>query len=91
MLVNNTPAASPSPLLNTPQPAAAPQTAKPEQGQQDSSVVKLSAQAQQMNRAETQANVDTERAATRPQERTEPPGIQFMAGEDKNGRINTFA
>lgn len=102
-MVINTPAAtSLSQLVNTPQPqTAAPQTARPEQGAQDSSVVKLSAQAQQLNsaetqannatRAETQTNTNTERAETRPQEMKEPPGIQFMTGEDKNGRINTFA
>jgi hypothetical protein len=53
-------------------------------------VVKLSAQAQQMNRAENQNN-NTERAETRPQEVAEPPGIQFMEGENKGGRVNTFA
>ncbi len=94
MVINNATTASLS-QASTPQPAAsqspAQQTAKPAQGQQDSSVVKLSAQAQQMNRAETQTNINTERAETRPQERAEPPGIQFMSGEEKNGRINTYA
>ncbi|BBI99870.1 hypothetical protein FGKAn22_15630 [Ferrigenium kumadai] len=95
MVINNATATPLSQPVNTPQPAAsrtpAPQSAKPAQGQQDSSVVKLSAQAQQMNRAETQTNINTERAETRPQEMKEPPGIQFMAGEERNGRINTYA
>lgn len=95
MVINNATTASPSQPVNTPQPATsqapATQTAKPEQGQQGSTVVKLSAQAQQMSRAETQTNINTERAETRPQETKEPPGIQFMSGEEKNGRINTYA
>lgn len=95
MVINNAAATPLSQPVNTPQPAApqhaSPQSANPEQGQQSSSVVKLSAQAQQMNRAETRTNVNTERAETRPQEMKEPPGIQFMAGEERNGRINTYA
>lgn len=105
MVINNSTTSPLSQLLNTQQATAshapAPQAAKPEQGLQSSSVVTLSAQAQQMNnaeaqansttRAETRTNIDTERAETRPQEMKEPPGIQFMAGEEKNGRISTFA
>ena len=75
-------------LINSPQPTA-PKSDKPSQEQQDSTVVKLSAQAQQMSRAENQNN--TERAETKAKETTEPSGIQFMEGESKSGRVNTFA
>ncbi|MDD2915721.1 MAG: hypothetical protein PHP70_10445 [Gallionella sp.] len=79
-------------IVNSPQPQPpAPQNDKQSEKQQNSSVVvKLSAQAQQMSRTETQ-NINTERAETRPQETAEPSGIQFMEGENKGGRINTFA
>lgn len=87
------------------QPAAA-KSAEPQlQAAQESAVVKLSAEAVKLNqsenqpetqasnsaRAETQTNVNTERAEPRPQENTEPPGIQFVEDGNKNGRINTFA
>ncbi|HXU94467.1 MAG TPA: hypothetical protein VFP33_12500 [Gallionella sp.] len=95
MAINSATTASLSQPANSQQPAASPastpQTTKPEQGLQNSTVVKLSAQAQQMSRAETQTNVNTERAETRPREMKEPAGIQFMSGEEKNGRINTYA
>lgn len=91
-------------LVNSPQPQPpAPQApaARMETAPQASSVVRLSPQAQQLNqsesqpnaatRAETQPNVNTQRAETRPQEKAEPPGIQFMEGENRNGRISTFA
>lgn len=79
-------------IVNSPQPQPpAPQNDKqPEKQQNSSVVVKLSAQAQQMSRTEKQ-NINTERAETRPQETAEPSGIQFMEGENKGGRINTFA
>lgn len=103
MVINNTTASPLNPLFNAQQPVTSQlsvqQTAKPEQG---SSTVTLSAQGQQMSRAEaqqvngaaraeTRANVNTERTETRPQERSEPPGIQFMAGEEKSGRVSTYA
>lgn len=101
MVINSPTATSLTQLVNSPQPQpVAPQPARPERGAQESTVVRLSDQAQQLNRAESQAgaaraetrtNVNTERAETRPQEKAEPPGIQFMEGEDRNGRINTFA
>lgn len=101
MVISNATATSLTQIVNSPQPQpVAPQPSRLEQGAQDSTVVRLSDQAQQLNRSESQAgatraetrtNVDTERAETRPQERAEPPGIQFVEGEDRNGRINTFA
>lgn len=91
-------------LVNSPQPQPpSPQApaARTETAPQESSVVRLSPQAQQLNRsenqpstsvrAETQTNVNTQRAETRPQEKAEPPGIQFVEGENRNGRISTFA
>lgn len=91
MNVNNAAAASVDAIVNSPQPQPqAPKNDKQPEKQQDSTVVKLSAQAQQMNRAENQNN-NTERAETRPEEVAEPPGIQFMEGEKKGGRVNTFA
>ena len=62
---------------------------QPEQ-QSDSAVVKLSAQAQRMNRAENQS-ANTGHTETRPQKTAEPPGIQLIKGEHKGGHVNTFA
>jgi hypothetical protein len=94
MEINNATATSVGALVNSPQPQPAPVNEKPPEKQaeqkQESVVVKLSAQAQQMDRAEKQ-NVDTERAETRPQEVAEPPGITFMEGKDRGGNVNTFA
>lgn len=91
MDVSNATATSVSAIVNSsqPQPPISKNDKQPEK-QQDSTVVKLSVQAQQMNRAENQNN-NTERAETRPQEAAEPPGIQFMEGESKGGNVNTFA
>lgn len=91
MEINNAIAASVGTIVNSPQPQ--PQGPKSDQRtdkEKDSTVVKLSEQAQQMSRAKDQ-NINTKRAEIRPQEKTEPPGIQFMEGEKKGGRINTFA
>ena len=91
MDISNATATSVSAIVNSPQPQQpAQKNDKQPEKQQDSTVVKLSAQAQQMSRAENQ-NSNTERAETKPQETAEPPGIQFMEGENKGGRINTFA
>ncbi|HEX5337830.1 MAG TPA: hypothetical protein VFW53_05280 [Gallionella sp.] len=103
MEINSATATSVAQLVNSQQPA--PQTpaatAKPSSPDQsapsgqpqnsDSAVVKLSAQAQQLNRSEQ--NVNTQRAETRPQEVAEPPGIQLLPGEEKNNgkTINTYA
>ncbi len=91
MDVSNATATSVSALVNSPQPQpTAPKNDKQPEKQQDSTVVKLSNQAQQMSRAQDQNN-NTERTETRPQEKAEPSGIQFMEGESKGGRVNTFA
>lgn len=93
MDVSNVTATSVSAIVNSPQqqpaPVAEKQPEKQPEKQQDSTVVKLSEQAQQRNRAENQNN-NTERSETRQQENAEPPGIQFMEGESKGGRVNTF-
>jgi anti-sigma28 factor (negative regulator of flagellin synthesis) len=91
MDISNATAASVGAIVNNPQPQpSGPKNGTQPEKQQDSIVVKLSEQAKQMNRAKDQ-NINTERAETRPQENAEPPGIQFMEGEKKGGRINTFA
>ena len=87
MDVNN--ATSISALVNSAQQQPAPRDEKPQQEQQNSTVVKLSEQAQQMQRAESQKN--TEQAETKAKETVEPSGIQFMEGESKRGRVNTYA
>ena len=87
----NPAATSLSALVNSPQPQPQPpKEEKKSQEQQDSTVVNLSAQAQQLNRTENQ-NVNTERAETKVKETAEPPGIKFMEGESKGGRVDTFA
>lgn len=93
MDVSNATATSVSALVNGLQPqqpalASEKQAAKQPEQQQESAVVKLSAEAQQMSRTENQ---NTERAETRPQEVAEPPGIKFMEGESMGGNVNTFA
>lgn len=91
MEINNANATSLSALLNSSQPQApAAKVEKQSDQQQESTVVTLSEQAKQLNRAETQ-NKDTERAETAPQDAAEPQGIQFIAGENKDSRIDTFA
>ena len=87
MDVNNATAASIGMIAASPQPYAPKNDRQPEK-QQDSTVVKLSAQAQQMNRGE---NRNSENAETRTQESAEPLGIQFLEGEKKGGRVDTFA
>ncbi|MDZ4202197.1 MAG: hypothetical protein U1C96_08665 [Gallionella sp.] len=104
MEINSATATTLSQLLNAPQaqgsspsPAAVNTTS---QTPQESTVVKLSAQALQLSRseqtssaprAETQNNINTERAETRPQEIAEPPGIQFMESKSMRGRVDTYA
>ena len=72
---------------------------------QASTVVTLSAQAQQLsqNEAANQANANKAQASsqpdtaarenveTRPKETAEAPGIQFIEGEKKGGRVNVVA
>ena len=77
-------------IVNSPQPPVPQHDKQPEKQQDFAVVVKLSAQAQQMSRDESRNN-NAERAETRPQETAEPPGIRFIGGENKGGRINTFA
>jgi hypothetical protein len=88
-------AASLSAIVNSPQPQPqqpAPAAKTSEQNPPESTVVKLSAQAQQLNRAETQNTQNNgERNETQAKETAEPSGIQFMEGETKGGRISTFA
>lgn len=91
-LVNNKQALPQEAVAVTSTPVSADQSAQSNQPQNsDSAVVKLSAQAQQLNRVEQ--NIGTQRAETRPQEVAEPPGIQFMAGEERTSGniINTYA
>lgn len=91
MEINNANATSLSALSSGPQPQApVAKVEKQSDQQQESTVVTLSEQAKQLNRAETQ-DKDTERAETAPQEAAEPQGIQFIASENKGGRIDTFA
>ncbi|MDP1633822.1 MAG: hypothetical protein Q8L69_03970 [Gallionellaceae bacterium] len=91
MEINNATAASLSALTSSPQPEApAARVEKQSEQGQESTVVSLSEQATQLNRAETQ-NKDAERAETTPQEAAEPQGIQFIATENKGGRIDTYA
>jgi len=94
MDVVNPTATSVSALVNSPQQQPllnnGRQPEKQPEKQSDSVVIKLSEKALLMNRTENQNN-NTERAETRPQETAEPPGIRFMEGENKGGRVNTFA
>ncbi len=54
---------------------------------QASSVVSLSSQGQALS----QNGSTGEQFETGAKEVVEPPGIQFMEGENKGGRVNTFA
>jgi len=93
MDVSNVAATSVSTIVNSPQsPQTAQQTApkneKQPENQKDSTVVKLSAQARQLNRTE---NHNTERAEAKQKEAAPPPGLQVVQGESKGGHVNTFA
>jgi len=88
MNVSDAMVSSVSTIVNNPQPPV-PKNDQPAQKPQDSTVVKLSDQARQMSRAESQQG--NESSETRTQETAEPAGIQFMEGESKGGRVNTFA
>lgn len=93
MDVNSATATSVGALVNSPQPqpaAPAPSIEKRLQEPEDAVVVKISKQAQQLNRADDQNN-NTERAATKPKEAAGPPGIRFMEGKSKGGHVDTFA
>jgi len=82
-----------SAIVNSPQSQSQPPASKNDkqtEKRQDATVVKLSAQAQQMSRAENQNN-NTERAETKPQEAAEPLGIRFIEGASKGSSVNTFA
>lgn len=73
---------------------------------QVSTIVNLSAQGQKLSQASNQTNqpqisqsqtsnrpdtVTSENVETKPKETAEAPGIQFMEGESKGGRVNTIA
>ncbi|MBY0575565.1 MAG: hypothetical protein K2P67_03085 [Gallionellaceae bacterium] len=93
MDVNSATATSVGALVNSPQPqpaAPTPSIEKRLQEPEDSVVVKLSKQAQQLNRAEDENN-NTERAVTKPKEAAEPSGIRFMEGKSEGGRVDTYA
>lgn len=92
MNISNATASSIGAAVNNPQiqpPPPAPKSDKP-QGEDSASVVKLSAQAQQMSHAESQ-NKNTERSQASAKEVAEPPGIQLLKGDSKGGRVDTFA
>lgn len=69
-------------------PPQRPEKPSNNENERSSSVVKLSAQAQQLLQAE-KANED--QAATRTDKVAEPSGIQFISGDSKGGKVNTFA
>jgi hypothetical protein len=78
-------------LVNSPQAQpAAPKQGRKQEDQQESAVVKISKQAQQLSRADEQNN-NTARAVTKPKEAAEPTGIRLMEGKSKGGHVNTFA
>ena len=95
MDVNSATATSIGALVNSPQPQpAAPksdQRDKQTKEQQDSAVVKLSAQAQQLHRAENQNNNVERQVVTKSKEAAEPPGIRLMEARTKGGHVNTYA
>jgi hypothetical protein len=74
-------------------PAKEANDAKPAQNQQSSTVVKLSAEGQQLSRADINSSQSSNSESTEPpaKETAEPSGIQLIEGESKGGRVNTFA
>jgi hypothetical protein len=74
-------------------PAKATNDAKPVQNQQGSTVVKLSAEGQQLSRADINSPQSPNSESTEPpaKETAEPSGIQLIEGESKGGRVSTFA
>ena len=57
--------------------------------QQPSTVVSLSAQGQSLSQTDAPAQV-SQQTVTGNKEIKEPSGIQFMEGESKGGKVNTF-
>ncbi len=80
---------SASPTLNN---MLSPQVNGVRQGpeQQPSTVVSLSSQGQSLSQTDAPAQV-SQQTVTGNKEIKEPPGIQFMKGESKGGKVNTFA
>jgi hypothetical protein len=74
-------------------PAKEANDAKPAQNQQSSTVVKLSAEGQQLSRADNNSSQSSNPESTEPpaKETAEPSGIQLIEGESKGGRVSTFA
>jgi len=66
---------------------------KPAQNQQNSTVVKLSTEGQQLSRADANnpQSSNTESNVPPAKVNAEPPGIQLIVGENKGGRVSTFA
>lgn len=91
MNISNAGVTSLGAIVNSPQPQPViPKNDKPVEKEEGSTIVKLSAQAQRMDRGNAQDNkIGPDEGLS--QENTEPSGIEFMQGEKKGGRINTFA
>lgn len=85
-----------------PSPAAAPNPAQTDRSvkaapeQKPSTVVNISEEAKKLNEAKNVERADApanapENKAPQSREAAEAPGIQFMAGESKKGRVSTYA
>jgi hypothetical protein len=100
MLISNTSLNAPasSPVGQIVSNAATPfvESAKP--GTPPSTVVTLSAQGQKLSQSQTSSNssnssnsVAKQSVQSVPKEANEAPGIQFITGETRGGRISTYA
>ena len=86
------PASAPSPS----QPANADRSEKSNIEPKSSTVVNISDEAKRLNEAKNAEraiapNATSENNETKSKETSEAPGIQFMEGESKNGRVSTYA
>lgn len=88
--------ANPASAPNPSQPANTDRSVKAAPEQKPSTVVNISDEAKKLNETKNAAPSTAptnapENKAPQSREAAEAPGIQFMAGESKKGRVSTYA
>lgn len=74
-------------------PAKEAKDVQPPQNQQSSTIVKISAEGQQLSRAEARntQNAKSQNNDQSAKQNAEPPGIKFMESKSHGGRVSTYA
>ena len=92
MDIANITQANPVSTPSSSQPANTDRGVKAAPEQKPSTVVSISEEAKKLNETKNAAPANApENKAPQSKEAAEAPGIQFMAGESKKGRVSTFA